>query len=168
MSGNVSVKGGVTKSKIVTGPEAHKLHLEFNLSPDPAAALIHRGQPVKLAVSAYGSPSVDYDTVIPCAGDEPELDIIGISTHEQDSAYKGSIVVAVRGYVVVLAKVKGAVSIGAQLGVGDGETTPEVYDETSGYQWVHEIAASGEETLQYGWALESAADGDIIRVLVKN
>lgn len=186
--GDVSVKGGITKTKILYGPEAHKLALEFDLNPADNAAVIHRGQPVKL--SKVTVDSVAYDVVVPATQDTPEGDIIGISIHEQDSAYKGSIVVATRGYAVVLAKVSGAVDIGAKLAVGNGETGGdiEIYDADDEYCIVHPISAdvalaavapaegeavvftggTSEKGLVYGWALETSDDGDIIKVLVKN
>lgn len=169
MAGEISVKGGTTKTKIFTGPEAHKLHLEFDLNPTPSADLIHRGQPVKLAKVTYDG--ADYDVVVPAESNEPQSNIIGISIHEQDSAYKGAIVVATRGYAVTLNKVSGDVEIGDLVSVGDGSN---VYDDTSGYCIVSPALntaatpAYTEDLYIYGWALESASSGDIIKVLVKN
>lgn len=167
MAGEISVKGGVSKTKIFTGPESHKLHLEFDLSPDPSADAIHRGQPVILDKVTYDGS--DYDVVLPAPYDCPQSKIIGISIHELDSAYTGAIVVAARGYVVVYAQISGAVEVGQAVKVGDGAS--EVYDSTTGYCIVKAISQSSPDTeleLQYGWALETATDGDVIKVLVKN
>jgi hypothetical protein len=159
----ITVKGGHTKSKIIYGPEAHKLHLEFPLSPDPDAAKIHQGQPVKLDKVAYGTPSVDYDVVVPAEVGELAQDIIGISIHELDSAYEGNIVVATRGYAVVKAKAKAALDIGAAVKVGGG--VGQVYDDDTEYPW---ISAATDETDHYGWALSTCVADDIIEILVKN
>jgi hypothetical protein len=168
MVGDISVKGGTTKSKIFTGPESHKLHLEFDLSPASNAALIHRGQPVKL--STVTVDNVAYEVVVPANSFEPEMNIIGVSIHEQDSAYKGSIVVATRGYVVVLAQAHTAIDMGDPVAVGNGTS---VYDNTTGYTIVSPLVTAAtpvttDDAYQFGWALEAGAHGDIIKVLVKN
>jgi hypothetical protein len=181
-NGAVSVKGGTSKTKILYGPESHKLHLEFDLSPDPSAALIHQGQPCKLSKETVDS--VAYDCVIPAPINCPVRDIIGISIHEQDSAYRGSIVVATKGYAVVMAKLTAGVDIGTSLKVGNGTDT---YDTTSGYIWVSAMGAdvplagtvdgggdvtftggTSETGLIYGTALETGSKDDIIKVLVRN
>jgi hypothetical protein len=173
---SVSIKGGVTKSKILVGPESHKLHLEFNLSEEAGALDIHMGQPCKVVTNDAGE-----DVVVPATFSEPEYNILGISIHEVDSAYKGAIVLATRGYAVIYAQASGAIEAGAPVKVGDGSAI--IYDAATGYPVVSAAFDTASETttthetayqptylasVQMGWALEYASDAEIIEVLVKN
>jgi hypothetical protein len=157
MPGKVSIKGGVTKSTFLYGPESHKLHLEFNLHPTANTSVIRRGMPVKLDKVNVGG--TDYDVVIPAAQNEDECNIIGISIHEKDSAYTGAIVVATRGYTVLYGQASGAMDIGTIVKYDD-------YDDTTGYNKF--AATAGVATKQIGWVLETCDTGDIVQILIKN
>lgn len=159
MAGEVSVKGGVSKSTFLYGPEAHKLHLEFDLSPDPEAAAIHRGQPVKLSKVSYGGSN--YDCVVPLGTAGAEEDCIGVSIHEVDSAYAGAIVVATRGYTVIYGKADGALNMGAKVKYTG-------YD-ASGYSKFAAVNVNDSEDVSIlGWAIESVATTEIVKILIKN
>ena len=159
MAGEVSVKGGVSKSTFLYGPEAHKLHLEFDLSPNPQADGIHRGQPVKLSKVSYEGSN--YDCVVPLAAGDLEADCIGVSIHELDSAYKGAVVIATRGFTVIYGKASGALDIGIVV-MYDG------YD-SSGYSKFKAVNVNNsEDAKQMGWAIETVGDGDIVKILIKN
>jgi hypothetical protein len=157
MSGTVSVKGGVTKSTFLYGPESHKLHLEFNIHPTADTSVIRRGMPVKLDKVTVGG--ADYDVVIPAAQNEDECNVIGISIHEKDSAYTGAIVVATRGYTVIYGQASGDMDAGAIVKF-DG------YDADTGYNKF--AATAGVATKQIGWVLETCETGDIVQILIKN
>jgi len=160
MAGEISVKGGVSKTTFLYGPESHKLHLEFDLSPDPNAAAIHKGEPVKLAKVPYGGSN--YDCVVPLGSGGVELDCIGVSIHELDSIYKGAIVIATRGYTVIYGKADGALDIGAKVKYTG-------YDAVAGYSKFKAVNANNsEDTSIIGWAIESVGDTDIVKILIKN
>ena len=83
--------GANTKATFEAGPEAHKLHLEFEVD-----GTIHVGQPVTL--------HSDGNKVSPATAASLETDIIGISIHEGRSAYGDFVTIAMRGYSVIKAK----------------------------------------------------------------
>lgn len=148
--------GNSTKTVILTGPESHKLHLEFE-----AASGIYLGQPCKM--------HADGGKVSPCAADDPENVIVGISIHDGKSAYGDYVVLASRGYVVVYMETTAAVTPGPVQYKG--------YNATTGYGKVANLAAvttpaeaaALPSSLHFGWALDKATDsGDIIRILVKD
>lgn len=148
--------GNQTKTKILTGPESHKLHVEFEADDN-----IHIGQPCKM--------HADGGKVSPCAADDPENVIVGISIHEGGSAYGDYVVLATRGYAIVYHEATAAVTPGPVQYKG--------YNATTGYNKVATLAAvttpaenaALPSSRHYGWALDKAtAEGDIIRVLIKD
>lgn len=172
MPGSVTVKGKPTKSTFLYGPEAHKLHLEFDLSPNPSHAAIHKGQPVKLEKITHGD--VDYDCVVPAAQKEREKNIIGVSIHEMDSAYKGAIVVATRGYTVIYGKAGGAMNIGTPVYYDSFDNTDSTAysvksHQHNGYSVFKAVNPDhSEDYAIVGWVLETCAENDIVKILIKN
>lgn len=148
--------GNVAKSTFLNGPESHKLHLEFEATDD-----INVGQPCKM--------HADGGKVSPCAADDAEKLMVGISIHPGKSAYGDYVVLATRGYAVIYAQSTAAVTPGPVQYKG--------YDAGTGYNKVATLAAvttpaedaALPSSLHFGWALDKATEaGQIIRVLVKD
>ncbi len=174
--------GNVTQNTIKVGPEAHKLFLEFEVGKDDGEKVqIHIGQPVKLAPEG--------NAVLPADANEPEANIIGISTQEGYSAYGDFVAVATRGYVVLLCEMDDDVE------AVPGPVKYAGYDEAGSY--ANTVIPANTQTHggriqvapadlaitagplaitpaiypnQFGWVLDAApaGAGAVVRVLVKN
>jgi len=147
--------GNQSKSTFLNGPESHKLHLEFE-----ASAGINVGQPCKM--------HADGGKVVPCVADDNEILMVGVSIHPGFSAYGDKIVLATRGFTVVMCQSADAVTPGPVQYKG--------FDTTTKYNLVGTLAAVTTPaenaalplSKHFGWVLDKAtAAGQIIRVLVK-
>lgn len=135
--------GSQTKDIFRWGPEAHKLHLEFEVNGS-----VHAGELVQLTTDGKVEAFTD--------GGE-ENDCIGVSIHTDKHAYGDYVVVAVRGYAVIMAQTSGDLNCGpAEYGGYDGATD-------------RPIVSSATSTHCVGWILDpSGATGDIVRFLLKD
>ena len=135
--------GSQTKDIFRWGPEAHKLHLEFEVSGS-----VHAGELVKL--------TTDGKVVALADGDNEEV-CIGVSIHTDEHAYGDYVVVAVRGYAVIMAQVDADTNCGpAEYGGYDGATD-------------RPIVAAGQSGNFIGWILDASGEaGDVVRFLLKD
>jgi len=145
-----------SKSTFLNGPESHKLHLEFE-----ATANINVGQPCKM--------HADGGKVSPCVADDPEQLMVGVSIHPGKSAYGDKVVLATRGFTVIMAQSAAAVTPGPVQYKGfDGTTKYNIVGTLAAVATPAEAAAL-PSSLHFGWALDKATGaGQIIRVLVKD
>jgi hypothetical protein len=136
--------GQETKSIFLNDIESHKLHIAF-----VAAATIKKGQPVKL--DATGK------LVAPIGDGTDAHAIIGYSI--QNGVAGDYVTIGVRGYAVVWARAKTAITPGPVFyaGMDSVETEYTAYEDTL-------VTAANMS----GWSLDvAAAIHDEIRVLVK-
>jgi len=138
--------GDTTKTLFLNGPEAHKLHLEFEVA---AGATIAKGQLVTLDATGKVTPAV--------AGDL-EYNILGVSMHDGVGDDGDLVTIATRGYSVIYAEAGAALDAGAVEGDnGPGTEYPQVVIPAADYASV------------VGWSLDVAVDiGDVVRVLLKD
>lgn len=160
-----STLGSETKTIIVAGVEAHKLHQEFT-----AAGTIKKGQPVKI------DPTTG--SVVAMASGNNENLCIGISIHNATSGQK--VTVAVRGYVVTLGEATASSQNAGPVKCGTYDSTNSLQRFTAapaaivGYV---AAASAGSPTValtlpdpaMIGWQLMPSTDADEeIRVLIKD
>lgn len=143
---NLTAFGDETKSIFLNDIESHKLHLAFVVA---AATTIKKGFPVKL--NATGQ-------IVNAIGDGTDAHLI-IGYSIQDAIAGDYCTVGVRGYAVVYARAKTALTPGPVFYAGPDvvETEYSMYDDTS-------VTAANMN----GWSLDvAAALHDEIRVLLK-
>lgn len=86
--------GSVTTKRFEHVPEAHKLHIEFEVA---AGQSVHKADPVILAAAG---------TIQAGADDQAPATILGVSMHERVAGERAT--VAMRGYCVVLGEAQSA------------------------------------------------------------
>lgn len=138
--------GGKSKTIFLVGPEAHKLHQAFTVAEN---VTVKPGQPVKL--NALG----EITTLVGDGTDEHQR----IGQCVQGGGEGDQVTVTMRGYQVVYATAKSALTPGAVLYVGQDSTD-------SDYGCYND---SGMTAANFtGWALDVAdAEHDIIRVVLR-
>lgn len=131
-----------TTPDVLFKSESHKLHDAYTVK---ASTTVKKGQLVKLN-GADG-------TIEPAAAGEANLNIIGFSLHNAEAGSVATIMS--KGYAVLNAVADGTVPAGPVKAGAFGTDYPIVSADT--------VTAAN----QIGWALDSVADGENCRVLVK-
>lgn len=138
-----STLGSTTTSRFEHAPEAHKLHLDFEVA---AGQTVHKADPVIFATNGKVQAAAD---------DQAPHTIIGVSIHEATAGQRATI--AMRGYTVVNAEAQAA-----SLNAGPVEVGP--WNATTGRR---EYAVAADTTDTVGHAIEQVvADGDAVRVCI--
>lgn len=156
--------GDTTKTLFLVGPEAHKLHLEFEVN---TGATIEKGQLVILATNGK---------IAPAGTAAAEHTVIGVALH---SGTAGELVtVATRGYSVIFAEAKSALNAGpVETYTGAGTNYPQRVNAAASTTYYVAATSGGAVTTAFtpnpvdmiGWSLDVAGDaGDVVRVLLKD
>jgi fructoselysine-6-P-deglycase FrlB-like protein len=144
-----STLGSTTKSRFVNSPEAHKLHIEFEVE---AAQSVHTADPVVLANNGK---------VQAAASAAPAYTILGTAIDEVAAGNR--VTISMRGYCRVYAEAAAA-SLNAgpvQLGVWNATTGQREYAAAAGA----DDAAKSVVTVGHN-ITQAAADGDAIHVVL--
>lgn len=138
-----STLGTTTVSRFEHAPEAHKLHIDFEVA---AGQTVHAADPVILATNGKIQAAAD---------DQAAHTILGVSIHEAVAGARAT--VAMRGYCLVFGEAQTA-SLNA------GPVEPGPWNGTTGRR---EFAAAADTTDTIGHNIDQvAADGDKIRVCI--
>lgn len=140
--------GSTTKHIFEQGPEAHKLHVEFE-----AHEALKKGQLVTLNSDGEAAAA---------AADAPQHTILGIAI--MDAATGEMVTIATRGYAVVMGEA-------AANSLTPGVVESGGFNGTSGYMEYAAVSgadAAAQSVLAIGWALEGGDNGDVIKVLIKD
>lgn len=160
----MNTAGKATESTVILTLEAHKSHKSFRVNTGNP---VRKSQPVKLNSNGTISPAA--------SGDNANL-IIGISTQEAKPGERATI--ALKGYALILCRAAGAVAPGpveydgfySVNPAGDETTALPAVDNVFGEKFygVNEVkTALATSANIFGWAIEVAADGTNVEVIVK-
>ena len=136
--------GGKPKTIWLKGPEAHKLHNEFQVA---AGEKVKVSQPVILDEDGLVKPAPK--------GTAKNL-IIGYSIHSGDGDKQSLVTVAMVGFTMIFAKPEAAIVAGP---VKNGVMNQTDEDYLS-------VEATTDAADQCGWAIDAGAAGELIRVVL--
>lgn len=156
----MEIYGSVTPPALFITNEAHKLHRAFTVA---SGVQVRRTQPVKLTTTGEITPLVQ--------GDNSNLSI-GISIHDSNAGEEATVIM--KGYATITAKATAA-ALNAGLVSYEGYTSvnpttntvlPSKPNEPL-YGNILVAAAAATDADILGWAVEAAASGAYVEVVVR-